>query len=93
VINAAFGVDDAVSAQWATRLRFSDISSLQHVSHAKAGVSDIYTEITSSQNDHFVLHDSQGFAAGEEQNFLTVSTFIKEREQKRNIAEKLHAIW
>jgi hypothetical protein len=92
VINAAFGVNDAVSAEKSIHLRIL-MCPLQHVSHAKAGVSDIYTEITSTQNDHFVLHDSQGFAAGEEQNFLTVSTFIKEREQKRNIAEKLHAIW
>jgi hypothetical protein len=66
---------------------------LQHVSHEKAGVSDITKEITSPDNDRFVLHESQGFASGEVKNLKTAIDFIKERQSRANIADNIHAIW
>ncbi|KIK56309.1 hypothetical protein GYMLUDRAFT_263785 [Collybiopsis luxurians FD-317 M1] len=64
-----------------------------HVSHEQSGVSDINQEIISKQNSRFVIHDSQGFAAGETQNFETVKKFIKDRAQRPELKDRLHAIW
>ncbi|KIK56310.1 hypothetical protein GYMLUDRAFT_248055 [Collybiopsis luxurians FD-317 M1] len=64
-----------------------------HVSHEQSGVSDINQEITSDQNSRFILHDSQGFAAGETQNFATVEKFIQDRAQRQELKDRLHAIW
>ncbi|KIK56311.1 hypothetical protein GYMLUDRAFT_823231 [Collybiopsis luxurians FD-317 M1] len=66
---------------------------LAHVSHEQSGVSNIDEEITSEQNSRFILHDSQGFAAGETQNFETVERFIKDRAQRPELKDRLHAIW
>jgi hypothetical protein len=63
------------------------------VSHDKAGVSDIHQEITSESNPRFVLHDSQGFAAGEVDNFKTVTKFIEDRSARPDVKDRLHAIW
>ncbi|KAL0574213.1 hypothetical protein V5O48_007733 [Marasmius crinis-equi] len=65
-----------------------------NVSHELAGVSDINYEHTSVQNSRFILHDSQGFAHGEIDNFKTVESFIRERtDPKRPLKDRLHAIW
>ncbi|KAF8883264.1 hypothetical protein BD779DRAFT_1472579 [Infundibulicybe gibba] len=66
---------------------------LANVSHDRAGVSSIEQEITSPHNNRFVLHDSQGFAAGEVANFNTVKNFIQRRANMPNVKDRLHAIW
>ncbi|KAF9488802.1 hypothetical protein BDN71DRAFT_1424471 [Pleurotus eryngii] len=63
------------------------------VSKRKPGVHDINFEIESKDNAHFVVHDSQGFEPGEEQNFNIVTSFIEERRRKPELKDKLHAIW
>ncbi|KAJ8095907.1 hypothetical protein PM082_015128 [Marasmius tenuissimus] len=64
-----------------------------NVSHELAGVSDINSEITSEQNSRFILHDSQGFAHGEVDNFKTVEKFIRDRtDEKKPLKDRLHAI-
>ncbi|KAF7419488.1 hypothetical protein PC9H_002079 [Pleurotus ostreatus] len=63
------------------------------VSKRKPGVHDINFEIESKDNAHFVVHDSQGFEPGEEQNFNIVTNFIEERRRKPELKDKLHAIW
>ncbi|KAK1224298.1 hypothetical protein PQX77_012806 [Marasmius sp. AFHP31] len=64
------------------------------VSHDLAGVSDINSEIISEQNSRFILHDSQGFAHGEVDNYQTVDKFIRERtDEKKPLKDRLHAIW
>jgi len=50
-------------------------------------------ELTSPGNDHFVLHDSQGFGPGEIANFDTVTNFIEKRIKETRIEDQLHAIW
>ncbi|KAF5365373.1 hypothetical protein D9757_012139 [Collybiopsis confluens] len=64
-----------------------------NVSHDLPGISDIKQEIISEQNPLFVVHDSQGFAAGETQNFETVKRFIDERAKEPELKDRLHAIW
>jgi hypothetical protein len=62
------------------------------VAHGKAGVSDINHEIIPPDNEHFVLHDSQGFEPGEEDNFQIVRNFIESRGTMPDIKDKIHAI-
>ena len=67
---------------------------MQTVEHGrKAGVSDIEKEITSPQNPHLILHDSQGFSHGSGGNFNIVKKFIKTRSRKADLKDRLHAIW
>jgi GTP-binding protein EngB required for normal cell division len=66
---------------------------LANVSHEQSGRANIHDEITSEQNSRFILHDSQGFVAGEKQNFETVENFIAERAKERELKDRLHAIW
>jgi hypothetical protein len=57
------------------------------------GKCNINEEIYSTENDRFVLHDSQGFEPGETENLNLVKNFILERAQNPDIKEQLHAIW
>jgi hypothetical protein len=40
-----------------------------------------------------VLHDSQGFEAGEVENFNTVKNFINRRRNMPKVKDRLHAVW
>ncbi|KAF9029856.1 hypothetical protein BDP27DRAFT_1436451 [Rhodocollybia butyracea] len=65
-----------------------------NVAHEISGVSDINTEITSEhRNTRFIMHDSQGFAVGETQNYAKVQKFIADRAKKSEMNAQLHAIW
>ncbi|KAF9072037.1 hypothetical protein BDP27DRAFT_1418401 [Rhodocollybia butyracea] len=64
-----------------------------NVSHEVSGVSNIHREITYEENSKFILHDSQGFVAGETQNYETVRKFITDRGRQRELKDRLHAIW
>jgi len=63
------------------------------VSHFRAGMADINQEFTSNENPAFVLHDSMGFESGSKDSFEIVENFIKERKNKPELSEQLHAIW
>ncbi|KAG8871088.1 hypothetical protein FRB97_009100, partial [Tulasnella sp. 331] len=62
-------------------------------SHYQAGVCDINTEITSPENDRFILHDSQGFEQGELDNLKTVKNFIEQRKAMPAQQDRIHAVW
>ena len=40
-----------------------------------------------------MLHDSQGFEAGEVENFNTVKNFIDRRRNMPEVKDRLHAVW
>ncbi|KDQ14711.1 hypothetical protein BOTBODRAFT_145529 [Botryobasidium botryosum FD-172 SS1] len=61
--------------------------------HDERGKSDINKELRSPENPRFVVHDSEGFEAGETKNLKIVKEFIKERNERTDIKDKLHAIW
>ncbi|KAG5649887.1 hypothetical protein H0H81_001635 [Sphagnurus paluster] len=63
------------------------------VEHGTRGISDIDEELISKLNDRFILHDSMGFEAGDDTNFKRVDDFIINRNKKRDIKDKLHAVW
>jgi len=56
-------------------------------------VADINTEIIPTNNEYFVLHDSQGFEHGEGDNFSIVKEFIETRSAMTDVKDQIHAIW
>lgn len=56
-------------------------------------MSDIDQEITSEQNNRFILHDSEGFVAGETDHYRRVERFITRRSREPELRNQLHAIW
>ena len=63
------------------------------VSHSGPGTADINVEYRHKDNDRFILHDSEGFEPGDDSKFNTVKNFIKDRSEKPDLRERLHAIW
>jgi len=60
------------------------------VSDINAGTLDINTEIISSDNEQFVLYNSQGFEPSEDSKLEIV---IKGQSAMPNIKDKVQAIW
>jgi hypothetical protein len=63
------------------------------VSDDRPGEANIDTEFISQQNDKFVLHDSKGFEPAEEDNVKIVREFIECRRRKKDLKDRLHAVW
>jgi hypothetical protein len=57
------------------------------------GKCEIGDPLYSSENDRFVLHDSQGFEPGETNNFNKVKVFLEQRAKEPEIQDRLHAVW
>jgi len=68
-------------------------TSIQRPEHDKRGEANIETPLSSKLNDRFVLHDSKGFEAGEDDNLSNVKTFIERRKTHGDVKEQLHAVW
>ena len=56
-------------------------------------MSNIDTAIKASENGRFVMHDSQGFEHGEDENFKKVVDFLKARKDMANVRDQVHAVW
>ena len=63
------------------------------MSHYARGEAPIDEELVSDQNEFFVLHDSKGFEAGDDEHFKVVARFLEERRFKKSLKDRLHAIW
>jgi hypothetical protein len=58
------------------------------------GEANIERELTSAENQFFVIHDSKGFEAGDTENFEVVSNFVRQRRDKSlPLKDRLHIIW
>ena len=57
------------------------------------GEHDIEDELTFTNHDGYVFHDSRGFEAGEEMEVKIVQDFVRRRSQASRLNERLHAIW
>jgi hypothetical protein len=58
------------------------------------GEADIERELTSAENQFFVLHDSKGFEPGNTKTFDIVRDFIvKRRDKDLPLKDRLHAVW
>ncbi|KAJ8597136.1 hypothetical protein M405DRAFT_928301 [Rhizopogon salebrosus TDB-379] len=62
-------------------------------SHDQRGKCNIEIELFSSQNDRFVLHDSEGFEPGEVEKYATVKKFVQHRREQHDLKDQLHAVW
>ena len=67
--------------------------SIQRSEHDEPGEANIDTPMVSKLNDRFVLHDSKGFEAGEDDNLSKVKAFIERRKNHEDVKEQLHAVW
>lgn len=56
-------------------------------------MTDIHKELYSETNTRFILHDSNGFEPGENDNLVVVKQFIEKRKNNVDIKEQLHAVW
>ncbi|KAJ7511948.1 hypothetical protein B0H11DRAFT_720183 [Mycena galericulata] len=63
------------------------------VSHRTPGKHDINKPLSFPENDRIIIHDSQGFEAGEEANIKKVFEFIDSRSKMPALADQLHALW
>ena len=87
-----FGVDVTVSAlSFCPQSIFSSFA--KSVSHKTAGDHDIDKPLTFPTNDRIIIHDSNGFEAGEEANVQKVLDFIDCRSKMPALCDRLHAIW
>ncbi|KAG6916009.1 hypothetical protein DXG01_008861 [Tephrocybe rancida] len=60
---------------------------------ALRGIHDINRPFMFASNPQFIFHDSPGFEAGDESQFIKVQSFIEERARATDCNEQLHAIW
>lgn len=63
------------------------------VSEKIPGIHDIDKALTVLSNDRIVIHDSQGFEAGEGNTVQKILEFINRRCNMPALADRLHAIW
>jgi len=57
------------------------------------GEHDIENELTFTDHDGYVFHDSRGFEAGDGKELKIVQDFVRRRSQRTKLAERLQAIW
>ncbi|KAF8126033.1 hypothetical protein EV363DRAFT_1175093 [Boletus edulis] len=57
------------------------------------GIHNVENELIFRSNNKLVLHDSQGFEAGREDEFSRIQKFIKDRAMTTILKKRLHAIW
>jgi hypothetical protein len=57
------------------------------------GEHDIEDELTFTNHDGYIFHDSRGFEAGDETELKIVQDFVRRRSQEGRLGERLHAIW
>ncbi|KIK55634.1 hypothetical protein GYMLUDRAFT_248453 [Collybiopsis luxurians FD-317 M1] len=57
------------------------------------GRAHIEYEITYPSDKDYVFHDSRGMEAGSEEELRTLKTFIKDKQEKRFLNQRLHIIW
>ncbi|KAG8217911.1 hypothetical protein J3R82DRAFT_6077 [Butyriboletus roseoflavus] len=64
-----------------------------HTSDTIRGSADIDREFVSPTNERFVVHDSLGFEAGDEENMDIVKEFVARRKAMARLKDQLHAVW
>jgi len=72
---------------------FDDQGNKIDPSRVEHGVHDVEHEMIFGGNGNFVFHDSQGFEAGREDEFVKLKAFIADRTNTTLLKKRLHAIW
>ncbi|KAL4077790.1 hypothetical protein J3A83DRAFT_4369168 [Scleroderma citrinum] len=92
LINSTFGIDEAV--EWTRMVLFFVTNAFtQRPEHEERGKANIEIPLYSKLNEHFVLHDSNGFESGDSNNLTEVKGFIERRKTHADVNEQLHAVW
>ena len=73
------------------RLSFEPL--LVVIDRHQRGIHDIENELIFRSNDKLVFHDSQGFEAGSEEEFLRMKKFIADCANTTILKKRIHAIW
>ena len=60
---------------------------------SQRGMHNIENELIFRSNDKFVFHDSEGFEAGHEDEFVKAKKFIADRANTTFLKKRIHAIW
>ena len=60
---------------------------------SQRGDHDIENELIFRSNRHFVFHDSRGFETGSVSELELMKKFIADRAMKKQLAQRVHAIW
>lgn len=40
-----------------------------------------------------IVHDSEGFEAGREEEMIKVENFLKKKSKEQRVQKRLHAVW
>ena len=62
-------------------------------SHRTRGVHDVREEITWEGRPDLIVHDSGGFEAGTDEEFIRIEEFLKEKSESENVLARVHVIW
>jgi hypothetical protein len=57
------------------------------------GEHNIDLELSFSNHNGYVFHDSRGFEAGDDGELKIVQEFVRRRSQEGSLNDRLHAIW
>jgi hypothetical protein len=57
------------------------------------GSENLEDELTFTNHDGYVFHDSPGFEGGYDIPLRIVQEFVRRRSQERRLNDRLHAIW
>jgi len=60
---------------------------------SERGEHDINDELTFTNHDGYVFHDSRGIESGEEEELGVVQNIVREKSTAKRLADRLHAIW
>ncbi|KAI9462097.1 hypothetical protein HD554DRAFT_2027746, partial [Boletus coccyginus] len=63
------------------------------IDRLQRGIHNVENELIFRSNDKLVFHDSQGFEAGREDEFLEMKKFIADRAKTTFLKKRIHAIW
>ena len=68
-------------------------TSHQQTNSAQRGDHDIENELIFRNNPRFVFHDSQGFESGSVSELELMKRFVADRATRKQLAQRIHAIW
>ncbi|KAK3615107.1 hypothetical protein LTR56_026799 [Elasticomyces elasticus] len=64
-----------------------------HSSDRFRGIHDVREEITFDGRPDLVVHDSGGFEAGADEEFVAIEAFLKDKSSNIDVADRIHVIW
>ncbi|KAK3634116.1 hypothetical protein LTR56_015462 [Elasticomyces elasticus] len=57
------------------------------------GIHDVREDITFEGRPDLIVHDSGGFEAGEDEEFVAIEALLKDKSSTMNVADRVHVVW